>query len=266
MSEVAIHIEGLRKVFNDEKNNSVEVLKGIDLDISRGDIYGIIGLSGAGKSTFVRCLNRLEEPTAGTISIDGVDIAALSKKDLARKRQEIGMIFQHFNLFDSKSVRENVAYPLKIVGLGKAEQRRKVDRLLEEVGLADKADRYPSELSGGQKQRVGIARAMANDPKVLLCDEATSALDPQTTLAVLDLVKFMNAEHGVTVVMISHEINVMRYACRHVAVIEEGRIVEAGPSREVLTTPQSDTGLMFLDVEHQLSEMWVNEKSEVRQP
>ncbi|ACV23588.1 Methionine import ATP-binding protein MetN [Slackia heliotrinireducens] len=264
MGEPAIHIEGLRKVFTDRKNQSVEVLKGIDLDIEKGDIYGIIGLSGAGKSTFVRCLNRLEEITSGTIAIDGVDIASLSKRELAAKRQEIGMIFQHFNLFDSKTVRDNVAYPLKIAGVDKQVQQEKVSRLLEEVGLADKADYYPSQLSGGQKQRVGIARAMANDPKVLLCDEATSALDPLTTLSVLDLIKFMNKEHGVTVVMISHEINVMRYACNHVAVIENGLIVEKGPAHEVLDAPCSETGQMFLSVEKQLSQTWASEKPKVR--
>ncbi len=255
MNNVFIKIEGLKKKYI-SRDKELEVLKGIDLSIYKGDIFGIMGFSGAGKSTLVRCINRLEEPGEGSIIIDGADITKLSKKELETERQKIGMIFQDFNLFDAKTVFQNVEYPLKLSKMRCSERKARVDELLKLVGLSEKTNQYPSQLSGGQKQRIGIARALANNPKVLLCDEATSSLDPQTTLSVLDLLKEINQKYGLTIIMISHEIEVIKYACRHIAVIEDGLIAEAGIVDHVLSEPKSETAQTFLKVEERLKEEW----------
>ena len=206
----------------------VHALKGIDLTIDTGEIYGIIGLSGAGKSTLIRCINLLERPTAGQVLIDGQDMLALSEKELREARKDIGMIFQHFNLLSSATVYDNVAFPLRLAGRKEADIGAKVESLLELVGLANKAQQYPSQLSGGQKQRVAIARALASEPKILLCDEATSALDPQTTKAILELIRDINQKMHLTVVIITHEMGVIKEICNKVAVIANGVIAEIG--------------------------------------
>ena len=204
----------------------VPALKGIDLEIASGEIYGIIGLSGAGKSTLVRCINLLERPTAGSVTIDGQDMLALSDSELREARSHIGMIFQHFNLLSSANVYDNIAFPLRLAGKPESEIKAKVTELLRLVGLDQKAHQYPSQLSGGQKQRVGIARALANDPKILLCDEATSALDPQTTKAILALIQRINKDLGLTVVVITHEMQVIKEICDKVAVLDGGVIAD----------------------------------------
>ena len=226
----------------------VHALKDVSLTIGRGEIYGIIGLSGAGKSTLVRCINLLERPTKGTVEVDGRDMTALSTGDLRKARKNIGMIFQHFNLLSSATVYDNIAFPLKLSGMNAADIRRKVEPLLSLVGLEAKAKMYPSELSGGQKQRVGIARALASDPKVLLCDEATSALDPQTTKSILALIKDINQKLKLTVVVITHEMQVIKDICDKVAVIENGVIAEQGTVLEVFTNPQKPITKDFISV------------------
>jgi len=240
-----IYIRNLTKVYHSASGN-VRALEDVNLNIEKGDIFGIIGLSGAGKSTLLRCINMLEKPTSGSIEIDGVEMTRLSPSELKEMRKKIGMIFQHFNLLSSRTVRGNVAFPLEIAGLDKRTIDKKVENLLELVGLSDKADNYPSQLSGGQKQRVGIARALANDPKVLLCDEPTSALDPETTLSILNLLKDINRELGITIVLITHEMNVIKQICNKVAVIEKSRVVEQGPLIEVFKKPQTETARNFL--------------------
>ncbi|TCO70651.1 methionine ABC transporter ATP-binding protein [Marinisporobacter balticus] len=256
MDKNFIHVINLTKSFYTQ-NKKIEVLKNINLQIAKGDIYGIIGFSGAGKSTLVRCINRLETPDSGQILIGGKDITMLSKSELNEERKKIGMIFQTFNLFDSKTVFQNIEYPLKSSHKNKSERKKSVLELIELVGLTEKTYDYPSQLSGGQKQRVGIARALANKPDVLLCDEATSALDPQTTLAILDLLIDIKEKFGITILMISHEVEVIKYACNHVAVIEHGSIKEKGSTLTVLQNPQSDTGKIFTKVEQQLKEEWI---------
>lgn len=226
----------------------VRALKGIDLDIARGEIYGIIGLSGAGKSTLVRCINLLERPTAGTVTVDGRDMTALTGSELREARKDIGMIFQHFNLLSSATVYDNIAFPLRLAGRSDAEIKEKVEPLLKLVGLENKATQYPAQLSGGQKQRVGIARALASDPKVLLCDEATSALDPQTTKAILGLIKEINQRLHLTVVVITHEMQVIKDICDKVAVIDNGVIAESGPVLDVFTNPQQPITQDFISV------------------
>ncbi|HWS51416.1 MAG TPA: methionine ABC transporter ATP-binding protein [Microbacterium sp.] len=218
----------------------------VSLSIEKGDVFGIIGYSGAGKSTLVRLINALEPATAGTITVDGVDITALRERELRRVRGGIGMIFQQFNLFASKSVRANVAYPLKLAGWSKADIDRRVTELLSFVGLADKARAYPEQLSGGQKQRVGIARALATGPAILLADEATSALDPQTTHEVLDLLKRVNEEQGVTIVVITHEMDVIQTIATRVAVMEAGRVIEQGDVFDVFSAPQNPASQRFV--------------------
>jgi D-methionine transport system ATP-binding protein len=240
-----IKIDHLSKIYTSRKGN-VTALEDISLDMTQGAIYGIIGLSGAGKSTLVRCLNRLEEPTSGQILIDGQDITKLSGKGLRDARQKIGMIFQHFHLLQSRTVAENIAFPLEIAGYKKKEITKRVEDLLPLVGLADKADVYPSQLSGGQKQRVGIARALATQPKVLLCDEATSALDPQTTVSILNLLREINQQLGLTIVLITHEMKVIKEICTDVAVIDASRIVEYGPVEQVFIQPQSTIAKEFI--------------------
>ncbi len=226
----------------------VPALKGIDLDIAKGEIYGIIGLSGAGKSTLVRCINMLERPTGGKVIVDGQDMTALSDSELREARKDIGMIFQHFNLLSSATVYENIAFPLKLAGKSDSEIKEKVEPLLKLVGLEAKAGQYPSQLSGGQKQRVGIARALASEPKVLLCDEATSALDPQTTKAILELIRDINKKLQLTVVVITHEMQVIKDICDKVAVIDKGVIAEQGTVLEVFTNPQQPITKEFISV------------------
>jgi len=242
-----IQISDLYKTFHSHCG-PVEVLKGIDLTVHKGEIFGIIGFSGAGKSTLARCINRLEEPDSGSIRVGGVDILKLSKKELLRERKKIGMIFQTFNLFEAKNVYHNISYPLEISNVPRSEIRRRVLETAELVGLADKLSAYPGALSGGQKQRVGIARALVSRPELLLSDEATSALDPQTTLQILDLLKEINRSTGITILMITHELDAIRYSCERMAVLEDGRIIEVGAVRDIFSNPLSRTGALFAKV------------------
>lgn len=240
-----IRIENLTKVYTSRKDQ-ITAIEDISLHIPKGAIYGIIGLSGAGKSTLVRCINRLEEPTSGKIIIDDQDLTAMSASELRQARQKIGMIFQHFHLLQSRTVFDNIAFPLEIAGYKKPEIEKRVKELLPLVGLEDKAYVYPSQLSGGQKQRVGIARALATSPKVLLCDEATSALDPQTTLSILDLLRDINQKLGLTIIMITHEMKVVKEICTDVAVIHASKIAEQGPVESVFIQPQSSVAREFI--------------------
>lgn len=240
-----IDIKDLTKIYHSNSGN-IKALERVNLHIKKGEIFGVIGLSGAGKSTLLRCINMLEKPTSGSVKIDGVEMTSLSPHELKEMRKKIGMIFQHFNLLTSRNVRGNVAFPLEIAGADKKTIHQKVERLLDLVGLSDKAESYPSQLSGGQKQRVGIARALANDPKVLLCDEATSALDPQTTLSILDLLRDINKKLGLTIVLITHEMNVIKQICNSVAVIEKSKVVEQGPLLEIFANPKTETARNFL--------------------
>ncbi len=253
MEKPYITIQNLSKSFT-VKGERLEVLKGISLEIPKGDVFGIIGLSGAGKSTLARCINRLETPDAGRVVIDGVDMTSLSKSQLRKARQKIGMIFQTFNLFEAKTVYKNIAFPLAIRGIKKAERDRRVKEIAEVVGLQDKLTAYPAGLSGGQKQRVGIARALANNPDILLSDEATSALDPQTTLSILELLKDINKTMGLTILLITHELDVIKYTTRNMAVLEDGIISETGKTRDIFANPNSTTGKMFLKVYSELQE------------
>ena len=236
MSEIVI--ENVSKTYH-SKYGEVNALKNISLSIESGDIFGIIGMSGAGKSTLVRCMNFLEVPTSGRVLIRGKSLADFSEKELRAQRQQIGMIFQHFNLLMQKSVLENVCFPLYIQGKRKKEARERAVKLLELVDLKDKIDAYPSQLSGGQKQRVAIARALASDPKILLCDEATSALDPQTTSSILELLKDINRRFGITIVIITHQMSVVREICNRVAIMKEGMVEEEGLVSEIFTHPRS---------------------------
>ena len=240
-----ITLTGLQKIYQGE-SGPVMALDNVSLTIEQGEIYGIIGKSGAGKSTLIRCINLLERPTAGKVIVDGQDMTALSETQLREARKSIGMIFQHFNLLSSRTVLENIAFPLELGGIGRAEREKLALPLLDLVGLADKKDVYPAQLSGGQKQRVGIARALASQPKVLLCDEATSALDPQTTESILALLKDINRKLGLTIVLITHEMHVIKAICDQVAVIEGGQLVETGKVFDVFTRPQSDTAREFI--------------------
>lgn len=224
----------------------LEALKDINLHIKAGEIYGIIGYSGAGKSTLIRCVNLLEKPTYGEIIVNGKNLTKLSSKELRKSREKIGMIFQNFNLMRSRTVFENVAYPLKGKGLSKQDIKNKVLSLLELVELQEKVDAYPSQLSGGQKQRVGIARALANDPEVLLCDEATSALDPQTTQAILKLLKDINEKLKLTIVVITHQMEVVKEICHRVAVMDAGQIAEEGNIIDIFTNPKADITKKFI--------------------
>lgn len=237
MSEILI--QNVSKTYS-TKDGNVQALKNVNLSIEQGDIYGIIGMSGAGKSTLVRCINYLEEPTEGKVFIKGKELGSFSKKELRKQREDIGMIFQHFNLLMQKSVLENICFPLYIHGKKKAEARKRAKELLDIVGLSDKAKAYPAQLSGGQKQRVAIARALASNPKILLCDEATSALDPQTTASILDLLKEINQKFGITIVIITHQMSVVREICSHVAIMKSGEVVEDGKVSEIFTHPKSD--------------------------
>ncbi|MBO9709113.1 MAG: methionine ABC transporter ATP-binding protein [Caulobacter sp.] len=221
-------------------------LNGVSLSVAPGEVYGVIGASGAGKSTLIRLINGLEKPSGGKVIVDGDDVAGLGVEGLRSLRRRVGMIFQHFNLLSSKTVAGNVAFPLKLAGVSDAEAKARTAELLARVGLSDFAAKYPAQLSGGQKQRVGIARALATGPKVLLCDEATSALDPETTEQILELVSNLNRELGLTIVLITHEMDVVRRVCDRVAVLESGKVVEAGPVEDVFLHPASDMARRFV--------------------
>ncbi|NLO81719.1 MAG: methionine ABC transporter ATP-binding protein [Clostridiales bacterium] len=241
-----VDIQNLSKCYK-VGNEDLWAIKNVSMHIDKGEIFGIIGLSGAGKSTLIRCLNRLEEPTEGRIIIDGTDITSLKKKELRTQRKNIGMIFQHFNLLMQKTTYENIALPLELTGTGKREIEARVNALLKYVGLEDKRNVYPSQLSGGQKQRVAIARALANNPKILLSDEATSALDPQTTKSILDLLKRIRDELGLTIIMITHQIEVVKDICDRVAIMESGEIVEINTVEELFKRPRSKTARAFIN-------------------
>ena len=234
----SIVIQDVSKTF-ETKDGSVQALNHVSLSIESGDIYGIIGMSGAGKSTLVRCMNFLEVPSEGNVLIDGKPLSEFSQKELRKEREKIGMIFQHFNLLMQKNVLENVCFPLYIQGKKKSEARAKALELLEIVGLADRAKAYPAQLSGGQKQRVAIARALASDPQILLCDEATSALDPQTTSSILELLQNINQKFGITIVIITHQMSVVREICTHVAIMKDGEVKEQGLVEEIFSHPKS---------------------------
>ena len=240
-----IKLEHVSKTFGRE-TDGVHAVRDVTIHIAPGEIFGIIGYSGAGKSTLVRCINLLERPTAGTVTVDGQELTRMPERELRQARKKISMIFQLFNLMPSRTVEQNVAFPLKGSGLSREETRRKVLELLELVGLPDKAEAYPSQLSGGQKQRVAIARALASDPKVLLCDEATSALDPQTTQSILRLIKDINQKTGITVVVITHEMAVVKEICHRVAVMDKGCVVEEGSVFEVFSNPQQPVTRSFI--------------------
>ena len=235
MSETLIAVKNLVK----EYGNGVRALDQIDLEIGRGDIFGIIGMSGAGKSTLVRCLNNLEKPTEGTVEIQGRDLSKMKGRTLRKERQKISMIFQHFNLLMQKNVLDNICFPLEIAGVKRKQAKERARELLEIVGLSDKAKSYPAQLSGGQKQRVAIARALTNNPDILLCDEATSALDPQTTQSILELLQTINKEYGITIVIITHEMSVVQKICNKVAILEKGKLAEAGAVTKIFANPES---------------------------
>lgn len=241
-----IQIQNLNKTFGGE-GNLIHALRNVNLEIEKGDIFGVIGLSGAGKSTLVRCINRLEEATSGKVIIEGTDMNSLNSSALRNKRKEIGMIFQHFNLLMNSTVEDNIAFPLKLANYPKDKIHSRINELLEVVGLTEKRNAYPATLSGGQKQRVGIARALANNPKILLSDEATSALDPLTTESILQLLKEINKKLGITIVVITHEMEVIKKICNKVAVMENGEPVEVGTVLDVFSNPKSQTAKNFLE-------------------
>ncbi|UII56613.1 methionine ABC transporter ATP-binding protein [Cytobacillus spongiae] len=240
-----ILFQDVRKVY-ESSGEQVHALNGVDLHIKKGDIFGVIGFSGAGKSSLIRCVNLLERPTSGKVIVDGKDLLSLSTKQVREAKKDIGMIFQHFNLLNSKTVFDNVAIPLRLAKVSKQEITTRVMELLEFVGLNEKANNYPDQLSGGQKQRVGIARALATKPSILLCDEATSALDPQTTRAILQLLKKINEEYKITILIITHEMSVIREICNRVAVIEGGKIIEEGTVFQVFSSPKTETARSFV--------------------
>ena len=241
-----IEIRSLSKTFRG-KNAEVHALQDINLKIEQGDIFGIIGMSGAGKSTLVRCMNMLEIPTEGTVLFDGMDLSKLNRKQLREARRSMGMIFQQFNLLMQRTAEANICFPLEIAGVDKATAKKRAKELLELVGLSDKAKSYPSQLSGGQKQRIAIARALATNPKVLLCDEATSALDPNTTSSILALLKDINRRLGITIVIITHEMRVIEEICNRVAIISESKIAECGDVTEIFSHP-SLPGLLGAEI------------------
>ncbi|PSL34285.1 D-methionine transport system ATP-binding protein [Planomicrobium soli] len=240
-----IQFEGVTKTYQSGKQE-IHALNGIDLTVETGEIFGVIGFSGAGKSSLIRTVNLLERPTKGSVKIHGKDISTLSSKEIRTTRKDIGMIFQHFNLLNSKTVFHNVAMPLILANTPKDKIKEQVKSLLEFVGLADQAQKYPDQLSGGQKQRIGIARALATNPSVLLCDEATSALDPQTTQSILDLLRKINREYNITILLITHEMGVIREICDKVAVLEAGKVIEQGSVFDVFTNPQQPTTQRFV--------------------
>ena len=246
--DVVIEIKDLNKSFK-SKEGEINALSSIGLTVKRGEIVGIIGFSGAGKSTLVRCINALERPDSGSIEVNGENVCALKGKKLLDLRRNVGMIFQNFNLLQQKTVLKNVLFPLEVAGVKKAEALERAMKLLEEVNLSDKCKAYPSQLSGGQKQRVAIARALALNPQVLLCDEATSALDPETTGQILELIRKFNEKYNLTVVVISHQLAVVKSVCNRVAVIDKGKICETGTVDEVFTNPSSDAAKRLLAFE-----------------
>ena len=239
-----IRIKNLSKTF--DKSCNVDALKNVNLSIEAGDVCGVIGMSGAGKSTLLRCIAMLETPSSGSIEIDGRDIFSLKGKELLDLKKSLGVVFQGYNLLMQRSIRQNIAFPLELIKMPKDQIAKRVDELLCLVGLSDKAE-YPSQLSGGQCQRVAIARALASNPKVLLCDEPTSALDPLTTRSILKLLREINHTLGVTIVIITHEIGVVRSICNKVAVIDAGEIAESGLTKEVFAAPQSQAAKQLLD-------------------
>ncbi|MDD2484657.1 MAG: ATP-binding cassette domain-containing protein [Eubacteriales bacterium] len=244
-NKIILSIKDMGKIYTSKKNQ-VKALEDINLDIYEGDIFGVIGLSGAGKSTLVRCMNFLERPTTGTVIFDGKDLASLTKKELLRARQSMGMIFQQFNLLMQRNAVDNVCFPLEIIGKTKKEARIRALELLELVGLSDKAEAYPTQLSGGQKQRVAIARALASNPRVLLCDEATSALDPATTHSILELLKQINRDFGLTIVVITHEMSVIEEICHRIAIIDNSHIAETGNVIDIFTNPKTQIAKEFV--------------------
>ena len=233
-----IELNHLTKTFKG-KTQTVDALKDINLQIEQGDIFGIIGMSCAGKSTLVRCINFLEQPTSCSVVIDGKDLASLTPKELRQLRQQVSMIFQHFNLLSQRDVRGNIAFAMEIAGMKRPQIEKRIDELLEIVGLTDRQHNYPSQLSGGQQQRVAIARALATNPKIILCDEATSALDPTTTTSILNLLREINRKMGITIVIITHEMSVVESTCTHVAIIDDGRLAECGTVESVFSQPKS---------------------------
>ncbi|WP_010677535.1 methionine ABC transporter ATP-binding protein [Bacillus timonensis] len=241
-----IEIQNLSKIYK-TKNGTVTGVDNVSLQIESGEIFGIVGYSGAGKSSLLRCINLLERPTSGNILVDGMDLTSLKSSELRIARLKIGMIFQHFYLISQKTVFENIAFALKAANLPKEQIKKRVEDLLEMVGLLDKKDVYPSQLSGGQKQRVGIARALANDPKVLLCDEATSALDPTTTKSILKLLKKINKELGITIVLITHEMDVVKEICNRMAIMQDGRVIEKGSVYDVFASPDAELTKEFIE-------------------
>ena len=251
-----IELEQVNKTYSG-KNGDVQALKEVSLSVEEGEIFGVIGLSGAGKSTLVRCINLLERPESGQIRIGDRDISALSERELRLERQNIAMIFQQFNLLMQRTVLDNVCFPLEIAGLRKKEARKEALEFLRTVGLEQKAKAYPVQLSGGQQQRVAIARALASHPKIILCDEATSALDPQTTGTILSLLKQINKEYGITVVVITHEMRVVEEICDRVAVLNSGELAEIGPVKEVFHNPKSNAAKSLL-LERRINQMGVN--------
>lgn len=240
-----IEVRDVTKIYA-AKGKDIVGVKNVSLTIEKGEIFGIVGYSGAGKSSLLRCLNLLEKPTSGEILIDGVSITKLSKKELREERLKIGMIFQHFYLISAKTVYENIAFALKAAGKNKDEINQKTLELLQMVGLENQKDQYPAQLSGGQKQRVGIARALANDPKVLLCDEATSALDPNTTKAILSLLQSINKKLGITIVLITHEMEVVKEICHRMAVMQDGEIIETGDVYNLFAHPEKELTKTFI--------------------
>lgn len=241
-----IHFQHVGKTYT-HGEKEIKALHNINLQVEKGEIYGVVGFSGAGKSTLIRCVNYLERPSTGKVIVEGHDLSVLSEKDIRQVKKGIGMVFQHFNLLDSKTVYANVAMPLVLNKMPKDQIKERVDELLDFVGLADKAEVYPDQLSGGQKQRVGIARALATKPSILLCDEATSALDPQTTNSILELLKQINEEYNITILMITHEMSVVREICDRVAVMEAGEIIEEGTVFDVFSQPQTETARNFVN-------------------
>ncbi|WP_085522518.1 methionine ABC transporter ATP-binding protein [Tuberibacillus sp. Marseille-P3662] len=240
-----IELKGLTKVY-DSGESQIKAIDNVNLTVEKGDIYGVIGFSGAGKSTLLRCVNLLEYPDHGQVIINNTDLTRLAKPKLREERKKIGMIFQHFNLLESKKIYDNIAFPLKLLGENSSAIKRRVEELLKFVGLSQQADQYPDQLSGGQKQRVGIARALATSPDVLLCDEATSALDPDTTASILKLLKKINREYKITILMITHEMQVIRDICNRVAVMENGQIIEEGSIFDVFSAPETTTAQNFV--------------------
>ena len=259
-----IQLSNVSKYFESDKGK-VDAVRDVNLTIEDGEIFGIIGFSGAGKSTLVRCINLLERPTSGKVILNDIDLMELGEKELRNVRKKIGMIFQHFNLMKSRTVYENIAYPLRGRNLNKEEIDKKVKELLKLVELEDKGNSYPSHLSGGQKQRVAIARALATDPEVLLCDEATSALDPQTTKAILKLLKEVNEKFGITIVIITHEMNVIKEICDRVAVMENGQVVEKGDVFQIFSSPKKDITNNFIETTSSLQKIYnlIEEKSSI---